>query len=122
MSARGVVREGQMAKKQLLTGEKYAGVDVTYDTSNHLVTLSGWYDTYVSIAPETVTLTQFLHQLNITTEDCRAALADVRRDTCACCGVAGWCYFDGEAMVCVDFKGCVARCRARDSAEAERGR
>lgn len=63
-----------MARHQFLTSEKYAGVDVTYDKRDQTVTLSGWYDTHVGIAPETVTLARFLRALGVTVEDCRKAL------------------------------------------------
>lgn len=103
-------------KRSLFTGEQWAGVEAAYDKERRLVTLSGWYDTSVGIAPETITLTQFLFDLGITVGDCRKALADIRPGPCASCGYpTGWTYFDGEAMVCIDFKACVARDRARDA-------
>lgn len=106
-----------MTKKQLLTGEKYAGVDVTYDRPRRLVTLSGWYDTYTGIAPETVTLTHLLHALGITVKDCEKALESVMHGAaCANCGDTDvWTYFDGEAGICIDPKACKVRVDARNA-------
>lgn len=106
-----------MANKHTLSlGEKYAGVDATYNRAQRLVTLSGWYDTYAGIAPQTVTLTHFLHALGITAADAIEALQGVRRGLpCAHCGDLGWTYCDGEAGICIDDQACRARVAERDA-------
>lgn len=101
-------------KRQLLTNDKYAGVDVTYDPNYRLVTLSGWYDSHVGIAPETMTLTRFLFLLGITHHDCTKALEDILWRECANCQEMQWTYFDGEAGICVDAVACKKRCDERD--------
>lgn len=101
-------------KMQLLTGDKYSGVDVDYDPNRRLVTLSGWYDSYTGIAPETMTLTKFLFHLGITHHDCTKALESILWRKCANCEEMQWTYFDGEAGICVDDVACKARCIERD--------
>lgn len=109
-----------MAKKTIATGDTSAGVDVTYDRARRLVTLSGWYDTHVGIAPETITLTRLLFDLGITRGDCVAALSSVMRSRCANCESDQWTYFDGEASVCVDDKACLARVEARRASTCDK--
>lgn len=100
-------------KRQLLTGEAWAGVDVGYDPHYRHITLSGWYDSSVGIAPETMTLTRFLFLLGITETDVHKALETVAWSRCANCEATAWTHFDGEAGICVDDKACVERCDER---------
>lgn len=111
-------------KRQVLTGEAWAGVAVGYDPHYRHITLSGWYDTY-GIAPDTMTLTRFLFLLGITETDVHKALETVAWSRCANCEATAWTYCDGETGSCVDEKGCAERCderrRAYESAEDDTG-
>lgn len=95
--------------KPITTGERHAGVEIRYDHRHHLVTLSGWYDTYVGIQPETITLTRLLFTLGITVGDCKQAWADITTAPCANCQAVEWVKFDGEASTCIDEPTCIAR-------------
>lgn len=65
-----------MAKGIIATGDKYAGVDISWNRKGRFLILSGWYESVVGIAPEKIPLARFLSELGITLDDCKTALEE----------------------------------------------
>jgi hypothetical protein len=47
-----------------------SGVDVAYDATTRTLTIGGWYDSFVGIEPQTVSLDEFLRQLGVRKKHC----------------------------------------------------
>jgi hypothetical protein len=49
------------------------GISIEFTRSRNELYISGWYDTFVGITPETVTLRKFFDRCGITKKDCEKA-------------------------------------------------
>lgn len=55
------------------TGNKSSGLDVTWTKSTQRLTFSGWYDSFIGIQGDSMTLREFFDLLDITEKDCKKA-------------------------------------------------
>lgn len=51
-----------------------SGISITFTKTRSAISVSGWYDQYVGIEGETMTLGEFFRRLGITRKDCDRAL------------------------------------------------
>ena len=54
----------------------HAGVDVTYYRNRLALTIGGWYDSFVGIAPTNLTLADFLKRIGVRPADLRKVLRE----------------------------------------------
>jgi hypothetical protein len=52
-----------------------SGIDITWTKSRQSLWISGWYDSFVGIEGQSVSLREFFDLLGITEKDCRKAFA-----------------------------------------------
>ena len=50
-----------------------SGVDVTFTRSSNRISIGGWYDSYVGIKSDTMSLREFFEYVGITEKDCKRA-------------------------------------------------
>ena len=55
--------------KTIETGTKSSGIQVTYTKRRKMISLFGWYDEYIGIAPCEIPLLEFCQKLGITAKD-----------------------------------------------------
>jgi len=66
-----------MPKEIFLAREKersHSGIHITYYKTKRLFEIRGWYDSFVGIEGDTLTLKELLETFNITVKDCEKAL------------------------------------------------
>lgn len=63
-------------KQAITTGSERSGVDISWMKRRKVIRIGGWYDSFVGIESEEMTLKDFLTTLGITLEDCQNALKD----------------------------------------------
>lgn len=57
---------------------KSDGVDITWTPSAQRLDIGGWYDSFVGIGHESMTLREFFERLGITEKDCQKAFKGVK--------------------------------------------
>ena len=55
------------------SGNSSSGIDITYFKTKQELCIGGWYDSFVGIESDTVTLIEFFTRLGITENDCKKA-------------------------------------------------
>jgi len=59
---------------------KHDGIDITWTPSSGILRIGGWYDSFVGIEGESMTLLEFFQRLGITEKDCQKAFrAEVKK-------------------------------------------
>jgi len=59
---------------KLPKGATYSGVQITWTPSASRLDISGWYDEYVGIEGDSMTLAEFFERLGVTEKDIQRAL------------------------------------------------
>lgn len=59
---------------------KRSGIEITYKKTRQLLEVSGWYDSFVGIEGNTLTLHQFFTLLGITLKDCTRAFKEKKNE------------------------------------------
>lgn len=54
-------------------GPQHSGIDVTWTPTSQRLDFGGWYDSFVGLPPDSMTLRQFFDLLGISKADCRKA-------------------------------------------------
>ncbi len=55
------------------------GIEVKFIKSRRMIRLSGWYDTFVAMGGDEISLGGFLHGLGITLKDCERGLNEAEK-------------------------------------------
>lgn len=65
---------GEPKRIDITSGSRSSGVDITFIKRRQVLSIGGWFDTYVGIGNQEIPLREFLTQLGITLKDVRKAL------------------------------------------------
>ena len=58
-----------------------SGISVEFTKSTGTISVSGWYDSFVGIQGETLTIREFFDRAGIDEDDCRKAFRNAKKET-----------------------------------------